>query len=76
MKTQKVNNEKKSRKANPLPHCRDFRRMAEMMKTSCQEEGTATDCCSTMRRMMGQVKGTEAKETKETQKQPEDGKNG
>ena len=77
MKTKKTSNEKKeSQKANPFPHCGDFQKMAEMIKTFCTGEGNATDCCSIMRRMMGQVKGTDVKETKETQKQPEDGKNG
>ncbi len=77
MKAKKTSNEKKeSQKANPFPHCGDFKKMAEMMKTFCSEEGNATDCCSIVRRMMGQVKGTEVKETKETQKQPEDVKNG
>ena len=76
MKTKKTNNEKKSQKANPLPHCGDLQKMAEMMKTFCPGEGDAIDCCSIMRRMMGQGKGAEAKETKETQKQPEVGENG
>ncbi len=72
MKTKKTGNEKKeSQKANPFPHCGDFETMTEMMKTFCPEEGNATDCCSIMRRMMGQGKGAEVKETKETQKQPE-----
>ena len=77
MKTKKTSNKKKeSQKANPFPHCGDFQKMAEMMKTSCPGEGGAIDCCSIMRRMMGQGKGVEVKETKETQKQPEGGENG
>ena len=77
MKTKKANNEKKkSRKANPLPHCGDFQKMAETMKTFCPGEGDAVDCCSIMRRMMGQGKREEAKETKETQKPPKGGENG
>ena len=76
MKTKKTNNEKKSQKANPLPHCGDFQKMAEMMKTCCPSEGAAIDCCSMMRRMMGQSKGAEAKETTETQKPPKGGGNG
>ncbi len=76
MKTQKANNEKKkSEKANPFPPCGDFQKMAEMMKTFCTGEGNAIDCCSLMRRMMGQGKGAEAKETRETQKQQEGGEN-
>ncbi len=77
MKTKKISNEKKGfQKANPFPHCGNFEKMAEMMKTFCPEEGNATDCCSIMRRMMGQGKGADVKETIRTQKQPEDGKNG
>ena len=77
MKTKKANNKKKkSQKANPLPHCGDFQKMAEMMKTCCPSEGDAIDCCSIMRRMMGSGKGAEAKETKETQKPPKGGENG
>lgn len=64
MKTQKANDEKKSQKANPFPHCGDFQKMAEMMKTFCPGEGDVIDCCSIMRRMMGQGKGAEAEETK------------
>ncbi len=76
MKTQKANNEKKkSDKTNPFPHCGDFEKMAEMMKAFCTGEGNAIDCCSLMRRMMGQGKGVEAEETKEAQKQPEGGEN-
>ncbi len=77
MNDKKTDNEKKeSQKANPFSHCGDFEKMAEMMKTFCTGEGNATDCCSIMRRMMGQGKGTEVRETKETEKQPEDGSNG
>lgn len=77
MKTKKANHEKKkSEKANHFSHCGDFQKMAEMMKTFSPGEGDALDCCSIMRKMMGQSKGAEAKETKETQKQPEGGKNG
>ncbi len=76
MKTEKTSNEKKSQKTNPPPHCGDFQKMAEMMKTFCPEEGNATDCCSIMSRMMGPVKGTEVKETKETQKQQKTEKTG
>ncbi len=76
MKNKKTNKEKKSQKANSFPHCGDFQKMAEMMKTFCPGEGDAIDCCTIMRRMMGQGKGAEAKDTKETQKQPEGGENG
>lgn len=76
MKTKKANNKKNSQKSNPLPHCGDFQKVAEMMKTFCLGEGDGIDCCSIMRKMMGQGKGEEFKETKETQKQPEGGGNG
>jgi hypothetical protein len=77
VKTQEANNEKKkSQKANSLPHCGDFQKMAEMMKTCCPSEGSAIGCWSMMRRMTGQGKGAEAKETKETRKAPRGGENG
>jgi hypothetical protein len=76
VKTQKANNKKKSRKANPLPDCGDFQKMAEMVKTCCPSEGDAMGCWSMMRRMMGHGKGAEAKETKETQKATKGGENG
>ncbi len=76
MKTKKTNNEKKkSQKANPLPHCGDFQKMAEMMKTCCPGEGGAIDCFSMMRRMKDHGKGAEAKKTQEAQK-PKGGENG
>ncbi len=69
MNTQKENNKKKqSQKTDPFSNCGDFQKMAEMMKKFCPGEGNAIDCCSIMRRMMGQGKGAEAKETKVTQK--------
>ncbi len=76
MKTKNTNKEKKSQKANSFFHCGDFQKMAEMMKTFCPGEGDVIDCCSIMRKMMGQGKGAEAKETKETQNQPKCGENG
>jgi hypothetical protein len=77
VKTKKANSEKKkSQKANPLPHCEDFQKMAEMMKNYCPGEGDVNDCCSIMRRMMVRGKGAEAKETKETEKAPKCGENG
>jgi len=71
VKTKKTNNQKKSQKANPFPHCGDFQKMAEKMKTFCSDKGDVFDCCSIMRRMMVQSKEAEAEEAKETQKQPE-----
>jgi len=76
VKTQKTNNKKKSQGGNPFPHCGDFQKMAEMMKGCCPSEGGAIDCCSIMRRMMGQGKGAEAEETEETQKPARDGEKG
>jgi hypothetical protein len=75
VKTQKANNKKKPQ-SQPLPHCGNFQKMAGMMKTFCPGEGDVIDCCSIMKRMMGQGKGAEAKETKETQKQPKGRENG
>ncbi len=74
MKTKKTNN-KKSQKINPFPHCGDFQKMAEMMKSCCPSEGNTIDCCSIMMRMMGQVKGAESKETSEAKKSPKGGDN-
>ncbi len=68
MKAKKTNNEKKSQNTNPFPHCGDFQKMAEMMKSCCPGEGDIIDCCSMMRRMTGQGKAVEAEETNETQK--------
>ncbi len=77
MKTKKTSNEKEeSQNANSFPHCGDFQKMAEKMKTFCQGEGDTFDCCSFMRKMMGQDKEAEAKETKETHKPPKGGRNG
>ncbi len=73
MKTQKANSKKESRKADPIPRCRDFQKMAEMMKTCCPSQGDSFDCCSFMRRMMSQGKGTEAEETKGSRKPPKGG---
>ena len=66
MKAKKTNKEKKPHAANFSFQCGDFQKMAEMMKSCCPGEGDVMDCCSMMRRMMGQSKEAEAKETKET----------
>ena len=76
MRAKKTNNKKKPHPAKFSFPCGDFQKMAEMMKNCCPGEGDAIECCSIMRRMMGQGKGAEAKETKETQKQPKCGENG
>jgi len=75
MKSKKTNKGKSHAAQFSLP-CGDFQKMAEMMKTFCQGEGNVFDCCSFMRKMMGQGKGAEAKETKEAQKEPKTGENG
>ncbi len=54
--------------------CGNFQKMAEMMKISCPSRGNAVDCCSRMKRMMGQGKEMETKETKETQKEQKRGR--
>jgi hypothetical protein len=76
VKAKKTNNEKKPHAAQSFLPCRDFQKMAEVMKTFCTGEGEGGDCCSIMRRMMGKGKGAGAEETKETQKAPKCGENG
>jgi hypothetical protein len=76
VETKKTNNEKKSQEADFLFPCKDFQKMAEMMKNCCPGEDGVIDCCSMMRRMMDPGKGAGAKETKETQKPPKGGENG
>ncbi len=73
MKTQEAKNGKQSQKGDPIPHCGDFQKMAEMMKTCCPGEGDAIDRCSFMMRMMGRDKEDEAKEARETQAPPKGG---
>ena len=73
MKTKKTNNEKKSQASTFSFLCRDSQKMAEMMKSCCPGEADIMDCCSMMKRMMGQGKEAEAKETKATQKRPKGG---
>ncbi len=76
MKAKKTDNEKKPHAAKFSFPCGDFQKMAEMMKSCCPGEGDIVDCCSMMRRMMGEVKEPEAKETKGTKKQPKGGERG
>jgi hypothetical protein len=47
------NKEKESKK---------FEKMAEMMRGCCTGEGGMADCCSMMRKMMGQEEDSEKKE--------------
>jgi hypothetical protein len=39
-----------------------FEKMAEMMRNCCKDEGGLADCCSMMKKMMGQMKRGEKKE--------------
>ncbi len=68
MKAKETNKGKKPHAAKFSFSCGDFQKMAEMMRSCCPGEGDIMDCCSMMRRMTGQGKGAEAKETKKTQK--------
>ncbi len=68
MKAKKTSSKKESYAAPFSFPFGDFQKMAEKMKTFCQGEGDAFDCCSMMKKMMGQDKETEAKDTKEKQK--------
>ncbi len=68
MKAKKTSNEKDSHTAPFSFPFGDFQKMAEKMKSFCQGEGDAFDCCSFMKKMMGQGKGAEAKDTEEKQK--------
>ncbi|HSB03573.1 MAG TPA: hypothetical protein VLK23_00170 [Thermodesulfobacteriota bacterium] len=68
MKGKETNKGKKPHAVKFSFSCGDFQKMAEMMRSCCPGEGDIMDCCSMMRRMTGQGKGAEAKETKKTQK--------
>jgi hypothetical protein len=68
VKAKETNKGKKAHAAKFSSSCGDFQKMAEMMRSCCPGEGDIMDCCSMMRRMTGQGKGAEAKETKKTQK--------
>ncbi len=75
MKTQRRSKDKEqSQETNSL--CGNFQKMAEMMKICCPSRGTVVDCCSRMKRIMGQGKEAETKETKETQKEQKAEENG
>ena len=39
-----------------------FEKMAEWMRNGCKDEGGMADCCSMMKKMMGQKKRGEKKE--------------
>ncbi len=76
MKTNKTNAEKKSQDTDSVFPCKDFQKMAEMMKNCCPDESDAISCCSMMKRMMGHGKGGQAKKEQETQKPPKGGEKG
>jgi hypothetical protein len=46
-----------------------FEKMAEMMKNCCKDEGELADCCSMMRKMVGQMKRGEKKDKEEPSKE-------
>jgi hypothetical protein len=69
-------NNKKSQDTDSLFPCRDFQKMAEMMKNCCPDENAAIDCCSMMKRMMERGKSGQGKKGQETQKPPKGGENG
>jgi hypothetical protein len=46
-----------------------FEKMAEMMRNCCKDEGELADCCSMMKKMMGQMKRGEKKEKEEPSKE-------
>jgi hypothetical protein len=46
-----------------------FEKMAEMMRNCCKDEGGLADCCSMMKKMMGQMKRGEKKEKEEPSKE-------
>ena len=59
---EKKNNEKMFREGDfPFPF-KKFAKMAEMMRNCCKGEGDMADCCSMMKKMMGQEKRGEKKE--------------
>jgi hypothetical protein len=61
-KKEKKNNEKMFQEGDfPFPF-RKFEKMAEMMRNCCKGEGDRADCCSMMKKMMGQEKRGENKE--------------
>ncbi len=76
MNTKKTNGEKKPSETQSSFPCGDFQKMAEMMKNCCPDGGDTIDCCSMMKRMMERGKRGKSKKAEETQKPPEDVKNG
>ncbi len=52
MEAREAKDKKKRSQEHPLPHCGDFKKMAEMMKTCCASEDGPIDCSTMMRTMM------------------------
>jgi hypothetical protein len=61
-KKEKKNNEKMFQEGVFTFPFRKFEKMAEMMRNCCKGEGGMADCCSMMKKMMGQEKRGEKKE--------------
>jgi len=59
---EKKNYEKMFQEGDFPFHFKKFEKMAEMMRNCCKGEGDMADCCSMMRKMMGQKGGGEKKE--------------
>jgi len=47
-----------------------FEKMAEMMRNCCKDEGELADCCSMMRKMMGQMVGQMKRGDKKDKEEP------
>jgi hypothetical protein len=67
---EKINMEKMFQEGDfPFPF-RKFEKMAEMMRSCCTGEGGMGDCCSMMRKMMGQEgRGEKKQETEKPSKE-------
>ena len=50
-----------------------FEKMAEVTRNCCKGEGDMADCCSMMRKMMGQEKRGEKKKKRDCQKKDRNG---
>jgi hypothetical protein len=71
-KNEKINNEKMFQEGDFVFPFKKFKKMAEMMKSCCTGEGGMADCCSMMRKMMGQEgKGEKKQETEKPSKERE-----
>ncbi len=75
VKTKKTNSEKRPDEAKFSFPCGDFKKLAEMMKNCCPDEGGTFDCCSMMRKMMERGRKSGAKKAGEAQKTSEGGEN-